>query len=157
VRTLILLSAALLAPALAHAQADTVPTLPPAGARVRVTQPGGARMDARFWYLRSDTLHLLAPSSDSATDLALDQSPRVELNLGRRRETWSFGGLVLGGLIGVAVAQLTGDEGSSTHEAGQAISSAAVGAVSGGLAGWFIAPARYRTLDLRAGSGATTP
>jgi hypothetical protein len=148
VRITILVLAAALSPAMAAAQTDTVPGVP-RGARVRVTQPSGAHVDGRFWYLRSDTLHLLAPKNDSVTDFALDQAPRVELNLGRRRETWSAGGVILGGLIGVLVSQLTGDDGNSTAEAGSAITSAAAGAVGGGFVGWLVAPARWRPLELR--------
>ena len=146
---------ALASPSAARAQADT--TLP-AGAKVRITEPGHDPLTGRFWYLRADTLYFTAAAArDTSTFVALTPGQRVEYSRGTRRELWSTAGALLGGAAGVLAASLSGHETQDSAEKGNAVVGGAVGVLAGGVVGWLLAPERWVRVEIPIGAAPPPP
>jgi len=146
-------------PSAARAQADSAAVVPgpvidvplvPAGTLLRVTDAGGTQRLGRFWYLRSDTLWIISGEDDRAS-VPLTGRERVEMTRGHRRERWSTGGMLVGAALGLLASQLNGSEdgpSGSARNTSEAVYAAAGGGVIGGLAGWFLAPQRWRAVEV---------
>lgn len=126
-----------------------VPLVPP-GTRLRVTDAGGTQHLGRFWYLRSDTLWLVSGGDERAA-VPLTGGERIEMTRGHRREAWSTGGMLAGAALGLLASQLNGsDDGpsGSARNTSEAVYAVAGGAVLGGLTGWFLAPQRWKRVEV---------
>jgi hypothetical protein len=145
-------------PSAARAQADSAAVpgpivdvpLVPQGTRLRVTDAGGTQHLGRFWYLRSDTLWLIS-ETDGRSGVPLTGGERIETTRGHRREAWSTGGLLAGAALGLLASQLNGsDDGpsGSARNTSEAVYAVAAGAVIGGLTGWFLAPQRWKRVEV---------
>ncbi len=146
-------------PSVARAQADSAAAVPgydldvrlvPAGTRLRVTDAGGTQHLGRFWYLRSDTLWLVSGEDDRSA-VPLTGRERIEMTRGHRRELWSTVGMLTGAALGLLASQLNGSEdgpSGSARNTSEAVYAVAGGAVIGGLAGWFLAPQRWRPVEV---------
>ncbi|HEX5727555.1 MAG TPA: hypothetical protein VFX98_18930 [Longimicrobiaceae bacterium] len=139
-------------PAAAAAQAAPDTSLARPGTRMRVTAPSGVRRQGRFWFLRGDTVWLLTGLKNDSLAVALAGGERIEVTPGRKREQWSAGCALLGGVLALLATQLAAEDVSGNQQAGetgQAVVATAGGFITGGLLGWFIAPERWRTVTRR--------
>ena len=138
------LAAALVAAAPLAAQTDSarVQSLEP-GSRVRVAVVGADGWSAgRLARVTADSL-VLRP----AEALPIRSIERLDVSAGRPRALWATGGAVAGVVVGILVTRADDPEGEDIGGLGtlaNGIGNTIVGALTGAVIGYVVAPERWR-------------
>jgi hypothetical protein len=129
-------------------QPDSQPALD-IGARVRVWRvtPAESRLTGRVQAVTGDALELASKRDEPTQVLSLSALERIDVSRGKNRVLWMSGGALLGAATGIAIGRSAEDEpGDYGVGASADAANALILMAVGGIAGYLIAPERWRTV-----------
>lgn len=137
---------------LASGAAAQQPASPPEldiGERVRVWRvtPAEPRLTGRVQAVTGDALELASRKNEPTQTLSISALERIDVSRGKSRVLWVAGGALLGAAAGIAIARSSEDEPGDYGVGASADAANALALMAiGGLAGYLIAPERWRTV-----------
>ena len=146
----LVLSLIVLSPTVLGAQQSAVPLEPEARVRLLAAPPAETWLRGRVQSVTADTLTLRTSGSVQAVPLAGVR--QLEVSRGRNRLLWTLGGVAVGAVGGILYTRATDEDdpadiGGASGTA-EGVGNTVVGMLAGGLAGFFVAPERWRALRL---------